>query len=248
MNEPRTKDSSLHAPKVHAIVPAAGAGRRLAQNADKPKQYRLLLGRPLLEWTVDSLCAHPMISAVTVALAPGDTDFMSLKFSHKKPVDWAAGGETRAHSVRNALRHVEQTSDAQWVLVHDAARPCLDQPSLQRLLAGGMSSEDGAILAVPVSDTLKCADADGEAVIESTVDREGLWAAQTPQLFPAARLARALDARLAANLPPTDEAGAMEAIGARPRLIHGALTNLKVTWPGDLAIAEAILRQVERDS
>lgn len=237
----------MQQPRIHAIVPAAGAGRRLAQNADKPKQYRVLLGRPLLEWTVDSLCAHPMIDAVTVALAPGDTDFMNLKFNDSTPVDWAAGGETRAHSVRNALRHVEQTSAAPWVLVHDAARPCLDRASLDRLLAAGMSSDDGAILAIPVSDTLKRAATGGENVIASTLDREGLWAAQTPQLFPTVRLAAALDARLAANLPPTDEAGAMEAFGARPRLVRGAPTNLKVTWPGDLALAEAILREAERN-
>lgn len=186
-----------------------------------------------------------MISAVTAVLAPGDTDFMNLRFNGPTPVDWAAGGETRAHSVRNALRHVVTTSDAQWVLVHDAARPCLDRSSLDRLLKEGLLNEDGAILAVPVSDTLKRSVGEKDAVIESTIDREGLWAAQTPQLFPTARLVSALDARLAASLPPTDEAGAMEAAGARPRLVHGALTNLKVTWPGDMAIAEAILRQVE---
>ncbi len=234
-------------PEVHAIVPAAGAGRRLAPGAAKPKQYQLLLGRPMLEWTIQCLCAHPMISAVTAVLAPGDTDFMNLRFRGPTPVDWVAGGETRAHSVRNALRHVVVSSDAQWVLVHDAARPCLDRPSLDRLLRDGLSNEDGAILAVPVSDTLKRSAGEEEPVIESTIDREGLWAAQTPQLFPTRRLESALDARLAANLPPTDEAGAMEAAGARPRLIRGALTNLKVTWPGDLAVAEAILRQMELD-
>lgn len=239
-------------PGVHAIVPAAGAGRRLARSftgkhADKPKQYQLLLGRPLLEWTIECLCTHPMVKAVTVALAPGDTDFMNLRFRGSTPVDWAAGGETRAHSVRNALHHVVQTSNAQWALVHDAARPCLDRPSLDRLFSQGMSNDDGAILAVPVSDTLKRSPGGDNPVIESTLDRDGLWAAQTPQLFPVARLAGALDARLRAQLPPTDEAGAMEAAGARPRLVRGAVTNLKVTWPGDLAVAEAILRQMERD-
>ncbi len=242
----------MNTPRIHAIVPAAGAGRRMAvdtgKSAEKPKQYQLLLGRPLLEWAVNSLCTHPLVGAVTVALAPGDTDFMNLRFSGNTPVDWAAGGASRAHSVRNALQHVAQTSGAEWVLVHDAARPCLDRAALDRLLAEGMSGDDGAILAVPVSDTLKRSAGGEEPVIESTVDREGLWAAQTPQLFRAVRLAAALDARLAANLPPTDEAGAMEAAGARPRLVRGAMTNLKVTWPGDLALAEAILRQAERDA
>lgn len=248
----------MSVPRVHAIVPAAGAGRRLAPEAETPKQYRKLLGHPLLQWSVECISAHPAVCAVTVAVAPGDTDFMTLAFAGDTPVDWAVGGDSRAHSVRNAITHVMQTSAAEWVLVHDAARPCLDRVSLDRLLRIGLAHADGAILAHPVSDTLKraatpAAGQDGGAAPESleisgTVDREQLWAAQTPQLFPTARLAAALDARLAAGLPPTDEAGAMEAAGARPLLVRGAASNMKVTWPGDMAVAEAILRMAERHS
>jgi len=237
-----------HDAQIHAIVPAAGAGRRLAPEAKTPKQYRSLLGRTLLQWSVDVLARHPAIAAVTVVLAPGDTDFTRLSFAGAARVDWAVGGETRAHSVRNAITHVAQTSGAPWVLVHDAARPCLDRPSLDRLIETGLAHADGAILARPVSDTLKRARVDDrqQASSTGTVTRDGLWAAQTPQLFPTDRLAAALDERLAAGLPPTDEAGAMEDSGASPLLVPGAPTNLKITWPGDMALAEAILRQAER--
>ena len=131
--------------------------------------------------------------------------------------------------------------------MHDAARPCLERDALDRLLDAGLASDQGAILALPVADTLKRAGAGDPPLIGETVDREGLWAAQTPQLFPAATLQSALEASLARGDAPTDEAGAMEAAGYRPRLVRGSPRNLKVTWPGDLSMAamqlEAMLKE-----
>lgn len=234
--------------RVHAIVPAAGSGQRLAPRSGRPKQYRPLLGKPMLQWVVERLAAHHAVAGVTVALAPDDTLFAGLELDAECPVERVAGGATRAHSVLAALEHVVRDAQADWVLVHDAARPCLAAGELNRLLEAGLGTSDGAILALPVSDTLKrAADAD-PARIEATLSREGLWAAQTPQLFPARALQAALEASLAGGGAPTDEAGAMEAQGHRPLLVHGATSNIKVTWPGDLVLAEALLRRMERDT
>lgn len=231
----------MSAPRLHAIIPAAGAGRRLASKDELPKQYQLLLGRPMLVWSVERVTADSRVRGATVALAPDDELGASLNWDLACPVDRAIGGETRAHSVLNALRHARATANPDWVLVHDAARPCLDQESLTRLLDQGLADPVGAILAEPVSDTLKRAAPDEERIL-TTVDREGLWAAQTPQLFPAEALEAALTAQLLAGAPPTDEAGAMEASGHRPLLVRGSRTNLKVTWATDLPLAEAILK------
>jgi 2-C-methyl-D-erythritol 4-phosphate cytidylyltransferase len=230
----------MSGPRLHAIIPAAGAGRRLAPDSEAPKQYRQLLGKPMLRWSVERVLADARVGGVTLALAPDDELGASLNWTLDRPVHVAVGGDTRAHSVLNALRHARRETDPDWVLVHDAARPCLDRASLARLLDQGLADPVGAILAVPVSDTLKRA-ARGESRIDDTLDREGLWAAQTPQLFPAAALETALCAQIEAGAPPTDEAGAMEAAGHRPLLVPGSRTNLKVTWAADLALAEAIL-------
>jgi len=144
--------------------------------------------------------------------------------------------------VLNGLEAIARTDPAcEWVLVHDAARPCLGRDELERLVGEGIDSADGAILAVPVRDTLKQADRDRR--IERTVDRSVLWAAQTPQLFRLHDLAARLADALAAGEEPTDEAGAMERAGRHPLLIEGCATNLKITGPGDLALAEFILRR-----
>ena len=157
------------------------------------------------------------------------------------------GGDTRAQSVRNGLRHVtENHPNSDWVLVHDAARPCLSPVSLDRLLEQGLQSEAGAILAMPLGDTLKRADDDQK--IESTVDRSALWAAQTPQLFPTDALASAIDAAQQDGRELTDEASAMEFMGIKPKLVMGSVANIKITHPSDLAIAEALLGRKEISS
>ncbi len=230
-------------PRIHAIVPAAGQGLRLASRPGLPKQYRPLLGRPMLQWSVERLAAHHAVRGVTVVVAPDDSAFARLEFDAECPVDWTEGGDTRAHSVLNALEYVRQAHRADWVLVHDAARPCLGMEELNRLLDAGLRAPAGAILALPVSDTLKRGDGASPAAIVATQSRDDLWAAQTPQLFPAGLLHQALSDQLQAGKPPTDEAGAMEAGGHHPLLVPGATTNFKVTWPGDLLLAEALLRR-----
>lgn len=226
---------------MHAIVPAAGLGSRLGGT---PKQYQAILGRPLLQWAVERVCDHPQVAGVTVALAPGDTHFDTLTFAPSLALDRVDGGESRAQSVFNAVRHARRSKGADWVLVHDAARPCLDPASLAELIRAGLAHEHGALLAIPVSDTLKRG-VGAPPVISVTVEREGLWAAQTPQLVPAEALEEALAGKLQSGAAPTDEAGAMEAMGWQPLLVPGTPGNIKVTWPSDLALAEAVLRDAE---
>jgi 2-C-methyl-D-erythritol 4-phosphate cytidylyltransferase len=156
------------------------------------------------------------------------------------------GGESRAESVMNGLVFIRETvPDCEWVLVHDAARPCLRADLLRQLLDRGRASENGAILAVPVHDTLKMAD--GDQCIEATLDRSRCWAAQTPQLFRLADLLPALEAALAAGEVPTDEAAAMERAGRRPLLVEGSTANIKITGPEDLALAQFILQRQSLD-
>lgn len=220
-----------------AIVPAAGSGARFG--AEKPKQYLPLLGRPLIWHTLQALCRCPALERVWVVLSPEDSEW--------RQHDWLAlgptlevllcGGATRAESVSNGLKAAETAvADDDWVLVHDAARPCLSAAMLQSLVSELADDPVGGILAVPVADTLKRADA--RQRVAETCPRDGLWQAQTPQMFRYGLLRQALDA----NPHVTDEAGAMEAMGHKPRLVKGEATNLKVTYPADLGLAEWILR------
>jgi 2-C-methyl-D-erythritol 4-phosphate cytidylyltransferase len=222
---------------IRGLVVAAGQGARFG--ATLPKQYQLLAGRPMLVHSVEALLAHPAVSGVTLVVAPDDSKAPGLGFSRPAAVDLASGGASRALSVLNGLRHIAAHHDSDWVLVHDAARPCLSRASLERLLDIGLECADGALLALPVSDTLKAADDENQ--VQRTVNREGLWQAQTPQLFPLGRLTAALEAMLAAGQTPTDEASVMEHAGARPRLVRGSPSNLKVTWQEDLVLARALL-------
>ena len=227
-------------PQLHALIPAAG--RSLRFGGEAPKQYARLLGRPVIAHSIDALRRHVAVRGVTVVLAPDDRLFEEQVRPAFADVGTATGGDSRARSVLNGLEAIARTDPAcEWVLVHDAARPCLGRDELERLVGEGIDSADGAILAVPVRDTLKQADRDRR--IERTVDRSVLWAAQTPQLFRLHDLAARLADALAAGEEPTDEAGAMERAGRHPLLIEGCATNLKITGPGDLALAEFILRR-----
>jgi len=223
-----------------ALIPAAGSGSRVA--GALPKQYAALAGKPMLWHAVAAVC-RPPVESVFVVLAPGDAAFKSC--------DWSAfsgrieplycGGESRRDSVYNGL--VAAMADVQaddWVLVHDAARPCLPAADLERLIAECRDDLIGGILAVPVAETVKRAGKDeaGAQRIAGTQDREQLWLAQTPQMFRAGLLAEAL---AKASPRVTDEAAAVEAMGLQPRLVLGSRENLKVTYVEDLAIAEAIL-------
>lgn len=225
-------------PNIYALVPAAGHGSRMGEAL--PKQYLPLAGEPLIHHAVSVLAASPRLHRVAVVLAREDTHWATL------PVPWPGnrvtalpvGGSTRAASVANGLAYfAPEAGEDDWALVHDAARPCLTSALLDRLLDQLGEDPVGGLLALPVADTLKRADADGR--VAETVSRDGLWRAQTPQLFRFGLLRRALAARADA----TDEAQAVEALGGRPRLVPGDAGNLKVTYPEDLALAERILAE-----
>lgn len=219
----------------HALVPAAGFGARMGN--ELPKQYLDLAGHPMLYYALTTLCACPHISTVFVVLAPDDEFFKRYDWSHcaDKLEPLYCGGATRAESVANGLLASELEAD-DWVLVHDAARPCLTQAHLSNLINELRDDAVGGILAVPVADTLKRADA--QQRIACTESREGLWQAQTPQMFRAGLLAQAL---LRCH-SVTDEASAIEALGLQPRLVAGDSTNFKVTYPQDIRLAELLLQ------
>jgi 2-C-methyl-D-erythritol 4-phosphate cytidylyltransferase len=226
--------------KVHALIPAAGRGTRYG--GAMLKQYLPIAGKAVIVYSISAVKYHPLVSSVTVILAEDDQWFESAVGSMSASIARVTGGETRSHSVRNGLRFLaEQYDDSDWVLVHDAARPCLSDASLDRLFDHGLQSTDGAILAMPVGDTLKCAGESQEIV--STMDRQGLWAAQTPQLFRMGTLAGAIDAAHQAGIEVTDEASAMEFAGFHPKLVMGSAANIKVTHSNDLAIAEVLLKR-----
>ena len=225
-------------PAYWLVVPAAGTGSR--SGADQPKQYRSLLGRPLLEWALRPFAADARCRGVVLALAQGDQRGAALAgalgFS---TVMIAAGGAERCHSVQSALQTLSVHATAgDWVMVHDAARPCVSRGEIDALLAACVAAGCGGLLALPVSDTVKRSA--GDKVLK-TVPRAGLWRALTPQLFRLGELQSALQAELSAGRLPTDEAQAMEAGGATPLLVTGSTSNLKVTGAGDFVLAAAVL-------
>lgn len=217
-----------------AIVPAAGIGSRMG--ADCPKQYLTLAGKTILEHTLGCLLSHPAIARVIVALAPHDGWFEQLAVAADPRILRVEGGIERAYSVLNAL-HV---AEGKWVLVHDAARPCLCHGDLDKLIATAMAC-DGAILGSRVRDTMKRTDGAGNIV--ATVEREQLWHALTPQMFPTGTLKRALEEGLALGALITDEASAMERAGFTVKMVEGRADNIKVTRPEDLSLAELFLQQ-----
>jgi len=223
-----------------ALVPAAGSGSRFAAN--QPKQYQPLSGKPML-WHAVSALARAPVETVFVVLAPEDKAFATYDWSafDGKMETLYCGGGTRRDSVYNGL--VAAMADVQaddWVLVHDAARPCLPPADLARLYEECQNDEIGGILALPIAETVKRAakDEGGTQRIAGTEDRAQLWLAQTPQMFRAGLLVQALRQ---AKGTITDEASAVEQLGLKPRLVAGSRENLKVTWPEDLALAQSIL-------
>ncbi len=224
-----------------ALIPAAGYGSRMGNGL--PKQYLPLAGRPMISHTLRALCESPRISAVFVVLASGDSEWVRHDWSEFAPklVVLECGGETRAESVLNGLYAAGGKlfiGDNDWVLVHDAARPCLRNSQLDNLMDELADDEVGGLLAVPVADTLKRSDPDGR--VERTEPRERLWQAQTPQMFRCKLLREALS--MSGGAAMTDDAGAVEALGLHPKLVLGDARNLKVTYPQDLALAELILK------
>jgi len=222
--------------EFHALVPAAGFGARMGQ--ELPKQYLPLAEQPMMAHALGTLCASPEIATVFVVLAPDDKLFHTYDWSRfgDKLQPLFCGGKMRSDTVLNGLIASELEPD-DWVLVHDAARPCLTQAHLARLIAELRDDAVGGILAVPVADTLKRANEAGR--IARTEDRAGLWQAQTPQMFRAGLLEQAL--QQGRNV--TDEASAVEALGLQPKLVEGDSGNFKVTYPQDIRIAELLLKE-----
>lgn len=223
------------------VVPAAGRGTRFG--GEVPKPYLDLLGRPVIEHTLRALLAHPAVSGAMVALAANDPHWPAWRELAGKPVLTCMGGGERADSVLAGLRALPASVPADdWVLVHDAARPCLKALDLSRLFAALKTDPIGALLAAPVRDTLKRADGDGR--VEATVARGSIWRALTPQAFRRDSLTRALESAERAGIVVTDEAMAIERLGFKPLLVEGGEDNLKITTPADLAVAESILRRM----
>lgn len=234
--------------RCFALVPCAGVGERAG--AGGPKQYHPVAGRAVVAHTLAALQAVPRLSATLVVLSPSDAHFEQHVPDFAGERAWVArvGGESRAESVCNGLAELRArgAQPQDWVLVHDAAR-CLLRPEwVERLIAGCEGDAVGGLLALPLADTLKAAEtgAHGEARAARTVDRTAKWSAQTPQMFRLGLLQPALSAALsdpATAARVTDEASAIEAAGHAPRLVTGDFENIKVTWPGDFALAQRLL-------
>ncbi len=220
------------------IVPAAGIGQRMG--ADKPKQYLPLAKATILEQTLNTLLSINIVTGVVVVVHPNDTTWPQMALSHHDKVHTVQGGAERCDSVLAGLNSLEgQVADNDWVLVHDAARPCILPETIYHLIDEVLGDEVGGILGVPSSDTLK--KVDDEGCIRATVDRREIWQAQTPQMFRYNILKLSLMQALAQKSVITDEASAVEKIGYSVKMIEGRYDNIKITHPDDLFFAEAIL-------
>jgi 2-C-methyl-D-erythritol 4-phosphate cytidylyltransferase len=225
------------------VIPAAGVGRRFG--ASVPKQYLDLAGRPVIEYAVRLFLDHPRILGVALALEPGDAYWGRLALSGHPAIMRADGGAERCHSVLSALDVLSsRAGEDDWVLVHDAARPCLRRTDLDRLLDALGDHPAGGLLGIPVRDTMK--EARGDNGVLRTVARERLWHAFTPQMFPFALLRRALREALAGGRLVTDDAAAVELMGLSPLLVKGHADNIKITQPEDLPLARFFLEQQGR--
>ncbi len=223
---------------VIAVVPAAGVGSRM--KADRPKQYLKIHGKTILEHTVEKLLSHPQVAQIVVAISDDDPYYPELALNQNPQVIRVSGGSERADSVLSALTEIAKQQLGDWVMVHDAARPCVQLSDIDKLISGAMSHDVGAILAAPVRDTMKRG---AQGQIEHTVERADLWHALTPQMFRAKPLWKALSDALQQGASITDEASAFEWKGLSPALVTGRSDNFKITQPEDLALAEFYLSQ-----
>jgi 2-C-methyl-D-erythritol 4-phosphate cytidylyltransferase len=226
-----------------AIIPAAGAGKRMA--ADRPKQYLKFQNETVIEHSLNCLLNHPAITGVVLALDENDAYWSELNFSHSKPVLSINGGKERCDSVLNALHglssHLSDIDQSDiWVLVHDAARPCVRETDLSKLINEASHDDNGGLLASPVRDTMKREQSNNR--VQTTVDRTGLWHALTPQMFKLPLLINALQLAIEKKLHVTDDASAMELAGYSPLLVEGYEDNIKITRPFDLQLAELYIQ------
>jgi len=228
---------SSDAPPVWAVIPAAGSGSRMQQ--ERPKQYLVFHGKTLLEHCLDRLLSHPAIAGAVLVLPAGDSAWQALDYRSEKPVFLADGGVERQHSVYSGLTTLQyRCGNEVLALVHDAARPLVSHTDLTRVITAARKHTAGAILAAPVNDTLKMQNQIQE--IAHTVAREGLWRALTPQVFHLQVVLKALKQVIDSGKLVTDDAQAVELAGYNPSLVEGGLENIKITRPGDLALAEGI--------
>ena len=228
---------------IWALIPAAGRGRRVA--GDLPKQYRLLAGKPVILHTLEHIDRHPRVQGFTVCLATDDSYWASLPSALSKPLNTCDGGSFRAETVLRGLQAMHAAGeDKGYVLVHDAVRPCLNWKALDRVIEAGTADEHGAMLALPITEAVKHSAGDGDTEtprVDGTLEHDGLWLAQTPQVFRADLLRAALESALEQDEVVRDEAAAMQRAGFRPRLVLGSPANFKITYDADLALARCIL-------
>ena len=223
-----------HSINFWAVVPAAGVGKRM--NADRPKQYLELAGKTVIEHTLLRLLSAQVFTAVAVAISEEDPYWPDLDVSAHKKIITAAGGKERADSVLSALKAIRTVaSDDDWVLVHDAARPCITTIDIHHLIDSLKTDEIGGILALSSHDTLKSVQ--GDNIIVGTLDRSHIWRALTPQMFRYGLLKNALEAA-EGNTAITDESSALELQGMQPKIVEGRPDNIKITRPEDLALAQ----------
>ena len=223
-----------------AVVPAAGIGQRM--QCDRPKQYLPLGDKTVIEQTLSRLASHPDIDGIAVAIAKDDSWWPTLSLSISCEVLVVEGGDQRALSVLNALQALVQHIDADpWVLVHDAARPCVRVGDIDELLQQLSQHSVGGVLGVLMNDTVKRTDS--HATVKATVDRRNLWRAYTPQMFRLGQLTTAIEQALSAGVAVTDEASAIEHLGLTPMMVEGHSDNIKITAPHDLVMASWLLSQ-----
>lgn len=229
----------INKPKYWVVIPAAGVGLRMGK--DKPKQYISIKGKTILEHTLHCFLQRQDIEAIVVTISKEDEYFSKLSLSKDKKIIIAPGGKERFESVFSALSKLRsKADDNDWVLVHDAARPCLSQQAINRLLKKLSGNEVGGILAMPCKDTMKLASSTANE-IEKTLNRDKIWHAQTPQMFRYKKLLLALESTIKKNSIVTDEAMAMELSGYKPSLINGNPENIKITHIDDLKHANLYL-------
>jgi 2-C-methyl-D-erythritol 4-phosphate cytidylyltransferase len=227
-----------HSEKFWAVVPAAGVGKRM--NADRPKQYLELAGITVIEHTLSRLLQANVFSAIAVAISAEDPYWPKLEITKNDLIITAPGGRERADSVLSGLKSIrEQASDHDWVLVHDAARPCLTSEDIHKLVETLENDDVGGILALSSHDTLK--NVDGNQIL-NTLDRRHIWRALTPQMFRYGMLKSALE-KTEGDPRVTDEASALELMGLTPKIVEGRPDNIKITRPEDLALAQFYMEQ-----
>ncbi len=231
--------------KIWAIIPAAGTGSRFSQH--ELKQYQIIQNKTVLEHTVQRL-NHLPLAGYVLAISEQDNFAKNINFTHSEKRHFCVGGKERVNSVLNALHYLQNfASEQDWVLVHDAARPCVAPESLDLLLSTALTTQQSAILAIPVRDTLKKSLLN-DTSIERTISREHLWQAQTPQIAPFVLLKQAIESALKANVTLTDEASALEYTGKPVQLVQGRSDNIKITYPDDLYLAKLILAAQNENS